>query len=422
MQLGGWGRWVAWGVIFICGLNLSIGVQASIRPLFWEEGAFFENERLNLDAVCLMHPEGGDALADWFAGIQNTTLDAILPVEFKNLQCARIPQCLPPEAPVQRYVVYDWGSSSVRLLVADIDPADPEKGALEHFRATIPLPSHYEEGDLPGRLAAWVAIKWGVEAFFPGNDLQHRAIATAGLRASPLGERLRVAVDAWGVPVRILSQREEGALALRGLVYRHPQLALDKALAWDIGGKSMQWTAQEATGLSVLGSDGGLFHFIEMWQAEDAGQPIDTMPIFEKAYACAHALFAAGYPALARKGFEGDELGRLRNFVAQRKVYGVGLIHHLFAHHYVQAILGIQTPRYTQDQLRRTILKLVEMPEKQVLALRLPQVLLNKKDHLLLGLTLLLAAMEAVVIDNVIPIAIDNREGLLAEIWQVGNL
>ena len=405
---------------FICGLNVGVGAEAAINPLF-HEGLLFDGSIAPLDGVCLMYPEGGDGLFDWFAGLQNTTLGAVLPAEFRHLQCARTPQCLPAQAPLQRYVVYDWGSSSVRLLVADMDPAAPEKGVFEHFRATIPLPPHYEEVDLPGRLAAWVAIKWGVEAFFPGDDLQHRAIATAGLRASALGERLRVAVDALGVPVRILSQPEEGALALRGLVYRYPKLILDKTLAWDIGGKSMQWTAKEGTGLTVLGSDGGLFHFIEMSQVVTEGHPIDTLCIFEKAYACAHAFFASGYAALERKGFEGEELEALRNFVAQRKVYGVGPIHHLFAHHYVQTILGIQTARYTQDQLRRTILKLVEMPEEQVLALRLPRVLLNKKDHLLLGLTLLLAGMEILAIDKVIPVAIDNREGLLAEIGQVGN-
>ncbi len=421
MHFSGW-PFLILGIFVLTLSGYAEQTSALLNSSFYNGICSASREQRVEDVYCLAHPKIGHPqqlsfLEEWFMHLGNATLGAALPPEWEHLQCAAEPLHYPPDAPIKRYVVYDWGSSSVRFLVLDIDFSIEEPKVYEYFRSVIALPPNYTQADLPGRIAAWVAIRWGLEAFFPADTLHHRAIATAGLRLTQAGQLLQTAVSALGIPVKILSQEEEGQLALKGLGYTKPELSIEEILAWDIGGKSMQWIAfHPIKQFNVLGSDGGLFHLLEFWQLHEKNADLPEWEKIDQVFVLMRQFFLEGNPLHARKGFDLHEQDLLKNLATERQVYGIGFIHSRYAHYFIQKVLDLDLPYYNAPQLYSLIQILWDLTEQEVLAFKGPEVLSTSKMELLLIFSYLYQALESLAIDRVYPVNIDNREGLLAEI------
>lgn len=140
----------------------------------------------------------------------------------------------------QRLAAIDVGSNTILLLIA------------EHLQSTG-LTAVLEAEDQP-RLGAGVsrtgqlndhAIEQALQGLTRMRELcrQHRveriaAVATAAVREAGNGEEFALKVRGMGIPLRILSPKEEAALAYRSAAHYFP--ADGRTLVADIGGGSLE--------------------------------------------------------------------------------------------------------------------------------------------------------------------------------------
>lgn len=313
-------------------------------------------------------------------------------------------------------VVYDWGSSGVRFTVFEIN-LENKQVANEVFSVALGFPPHFGKKDLEHITNAWRTIIFTLEALFHSeNGLLHRGIATAGLRSSSIGVDLIENIRALGVDMRIIDQSEEASLALEALYFKKPFVQDETLIVWDIGGKSMQWLLKDTVDdIKTLGSDGGLFHLQNYW-AKMGGDEIDDREKYAYAYYVAKKFFFEGDLHLGASGLTVVGCRQISQKLPSAIIYGVGAIHSLYAHHFVETILDICVEAYNCDQLKDIINKILFMDDNQVVQLAHYATYNNSKRDILLKLIFVLAIMEHLGIENVVPVNVDNREGVMRKI------
>ena len=152
----------------------------------------------------------------------------------------------------------DIGSGATNLKVAEVDPKT-NKIVVELFEKSIPVPYQKQLEQSTDQMFDQSVMDQGIHTVQVLKDLaaEHQArkviaVATAAFRAAKNGpEFAREIEEVTGVPVRIINQEEEGILAFRGALALTP-VAPEHAVAWDIGGGSMQLTTLTPAGTYLV--------------------------------------------------------------------------------------------------------------------------------------------------------------------------
>jgi exopolyphosphatase/pppGpp-phosphohydrolase len=316
------------------------------------------------------------------------------------------------------YAVYDWGSSGVRFSVFKIEESNNEFPEAI-VSVALAFPHEFGQAHLVFFVDAWKALVKSIEALFPTEGaMVHKAIATAGLRSSKIGDSLVDAVNALGVDLKIVSQKEEARLALDALRFSQVSLMNQSMIIWDMGGKSMQWLLHFNNGhFSTIGSDGGLFHFKDYWMRVGGGE-------MDNRYHLAHAKYTATYfffqgdDVRQLKGFNRSECSQIKQYLPEAVVYGVGAIHSLYVKHFIETVLEVCLEDYTREELKQVLEYLIHENEEQLVGMAHPMTYANEKHDILLKLVSVLAIMNYLNIDRVIPVGVDNREGLMMQLLE----
>jgi hypothetical protein len=151
---------------------------------------------------------------------------------------------------VERRVAFDIGSGQIKMQVSDVDLVTNKiVNVLLTDSAVVKLRENLIN-DLDGRLSADIqnktveAISKLVKRAAPFHPEAYHAIATEALRLAKNSDDLVTRIkQETGVPVIIVSQEEEGVLGFISAV-SETNVDLDKVVAWDFGGGSLQITTK----------------------------------------------------------------------------------------------------------------------------------------------------------------------------------
>jgi len=370
-------------------------------------------------ASCISGAITYEEIADIFYHLYHRAYPAPEKTPLSEHNTTLIPWAQQPSAAFDRHVFFDWGSSSIRLVVVDISQPSWGDDVLtqEFFRATIPLPKDYTQEDLPARIAVWEQIRHAIELFFPSHHIEYHIIATAGLRSTPLGTILQDHLIQRRFPVRIISQEEEGQLSLKGIQYLKAHTHLHHLAAWDIGGKSMQITIGRHQKTHVLGNDAGLFHVMAYWRQKTHQTQFNHKEDLIHAQRIITELFDNQHltnpPSPVKPIAPYDEFMPIWHHT-----YGVGPVHEYFILDYSQHILPEKMGIFNRDALEQMLLRLLDMDEKSILALKNPTALIHSKTELLMGFLLVLTTMQLLSMDTIEILRLDNREGMIENFLQ----
>ncbi|MGE3317913.1 MAG: hypothetical protein AB7I18_01345 [Candidatus Berkiella sp.] len=244
------------------------------------------------------------------------------------------------------------------------------------------------------------------------GDIQHFAVATAAFRAADNGELVaEYFSDKLDMPVRIISQEEEGKLAYySALTQPHPDGTLP--IVWDIGGGSMQLTFKDVTD-----------HFHVM-QGEVASQTFQAL-VGEKVLGFGDGSHSPNPMkesdveaaiALAKQTLQFDPATTaiIKNQISdQTPVLAVGTVHN-FSIQPLCTFAGIDASKdhYSKHDLLLAIDLLTDKTDQQIMHLNnLPNIDLAKNQ--LTNLILVYAMMDLMGIENVQTVKSSNVEGLL---------
>jgi len=244
------------------------------------------------------------------------------------------------------------------------------------------------------------------------GDIQHFAVATAAFRAADNGELVaEYFSDKLDMPVRIISQEEEGKLAYySALSQPHPESSLP--IVWDIGGGSMQLTYKDPS---------DHFHVMQGEVASQTFQALVSEQVlgFEDGSLSPNPMKesdVAAAIALAKQAFQFDPatVDIIKNQIAQQTpVLAVGTVHN-FSIQPLCTLAGIDAGKdhYSKNDLLLAINLLTDKTDQQIMQLNhLPKIDLAKNQ--LTNLILVYAMMDLMGIEQVQTIKSSNVEGLL---------
>lgn len=246
------------------------------------------------------------------------------------------------------------------------------------------------------------------------GDIQHFAVATAAFRAADNGELVaEMFSDKLEMPIRIISQEEEGKLAYySALSQLSPSETPQLPIVWDIGGGSMQVTYKDT-------SDN--FHIMEGEIASQTFQALvsENVMMFEKGSVSPNPMTATDVEAaieLAKESlhFESTSTDIIKNKIAEGiPLLAVGSVHN-FGIQPLCTLAGIDSAKdhYTKSDLLLAINLLTDKTDQQIMQLNnLPNVSLAKNQ--LTNLILVYAMMDLLGVEQVQTIKSSNVEGLL---------
>lgn len=152
----------------------------------------------------------------------------------------------------------DIGSGATNLKVAKVDPLT-SKILVQLFEKSIPVPyqKHLEQSSdktfdkevMDEGVRAIKALKEMADSY---QSQKVVAVATAAFRSAKNAQEFANEIEQkTGVQVRIINQDEEGILAFRGALATS-SIDPQNALAWDIGGGSMQLTTLSKEGTYLV--------------------------------------------------------------------------------------------------------------------------------------------------------------------------
>lgn len=149
---------------------------------------------------------------------------------------------------VERRVAFDIGSGQIKMQVSDVDTAANKiVNVLLIDNAVVGLRENLIKS-LDGRLSSEIqdktvdAISELVKKAEPFQPEAYHAVATEPLRLAKNGQDLAERIEnESGVPVTIVSQEEEGILGFISAL-SEADISPDRAISWDFGGGSSQFT------------------------------------------------------------------------------------------------------------------------------------------------------------------------------------
>jgi exopolyphosphatase/guanosine-5'-triphosphate,3'-diphosphate pyrophosphatase len=147
-----------------------------------------------------------------------------------------------PDVPTAvRLAGIDIGSNSIRLLVAEVDPAGSDYRVLDDHKETTRLAQGLMETHrlTPEAMALTLEALRRMKALLEAHQVKHvEAIATSAVREAVNGQEFAQLVHAQlGLPVEIISPEEEGRLSFHS-VQRRFDLTDQNVLVLDLGGGS----------------------------------------------------------------------------------------------------------------------------------------------------------------------------------------
>lgn len=156
---------------------------------------------------------------------------------------------------------FDVGSGSTKLKVAQVDvckkaimkiifPVKPDdfEQAVEKVSYKKDLKKSYIDTDRKSGLLSKEILEVGVKAMLRLKALAKKVgatsfagVATSAFRQAKNGAAVAAQLSQrTGIPVSVISQKQEGMLAYHAVTSMFPSISTDKLLVWDIGGSSMQ--------------------------------------------------------------------------------------------------------------------------------------------------------------------------------------
>ncbi len=246
------------------------------------------------------------------------------------------------------------------------------------------------------------------------GDIQHFAVATAAFRAADNGELVAETFsDKLEMPIRIISQEEEGKLAYYSALSQNPQIEnASLPIVWDIGGGSMQVTYKDAS---------DTFHIMEGEVASQTFQALvsENIMALQDGSLSPNPMTASDVEAaiaLAKQHLQFDATSTeiIKNKIAQdTPILAVGTVHN-FVIQPLCTLAGIDSAKdhYSKSDLLLAINLLTDKTDQQIMQLNhLPNLSLAKNQ--LTNLILVYAMMDLMGVEQVQTIKSSNVEGLL---------
>ena len=149
---------------------------------------------------------------------------------------------------IERRAAFDIGSGQIKMLLSDVDvTANKIVKVLIVEHVNVGLREDLAKS-LDGRLSTDIqnktveSITGLMKKSAPFHPDSYHAVATESLRLAKNGEELieRIKVE-MGLPITIISQKEEGTLGFISAVSK-AEVDLKRAVVWDFGGGSTQIT------------------------------------------------------------------------------------------------------------------------------------------------------------------------------------
>lgn len=240
------------------------------------------------------------------------------------------------------------------------------------------------------------------------KKLQHCAVATAAFRTANNGEDYIAHLSQeLAIPVKIISQQEEGELAYYGTLLQLEGSA--KPLVWDIGGGSMQLTYKNTEGFVTVGTNlaSHTFHQLVLEKichkaAHESPHPMNYQQV-ESAI------------ALAKEQLTIDNIGpQLKALLkdATTPVVAVGSVHNYTVQPWCNLLVKESKNFYSKEDIHQVIELLTNKTDAEILGMRQNLQKAFVKDQLT-NLILAYAVMDEAGIDQVKTLQTSNMQGLL---------
>lgn len=159
---------------------------------------------------------------------------------------------------VARRAAFDIGSGTTKVKVADVDLCDKTlnnvilaEDAPVFYGVDVAEPhgEGFQEDTMARGFAALAAFKARADAYQPEA---YAAVATAAFRrARNAADFIARIEQELGIPVNLIAQAQEARLGFMGAV-RAADVDPERAVVWDVGGRSMQMTALTADGRLMI--------------------------------------------------------------------------------------------------------------------------------------------------------------------------
>jgi exopolyphosphatase/guanosine-5'-triphosphate,3'-diphosphate pyrophosphatase len=181
-----------------------------------------------------------------------------------------------------RVAAVDCGTNTIRMVIADLDPATGEQHDLDRRSEIVRLGQGVDRtGEFaPDALRRTLEMAAEYAEAIAGRDVESvRVIGTSAARDARNGDRFRAAMHAsFGVPVEVVSGDEEARLAhagaLRG-VAGHPRAA-PPVLVVDVGGGSTEFVMEVDGAVTGQSLDIGSVRMTERFLRSDPPTPAEV--------------------------------------------------------------------------------------------------------------------------------------------------
>jgi exopolyphosphatase/guanosine-5'-triphosphate,3'-diphosphate pyrophosphatase len=231
---------------------------------------------------------------------------------------------------IERRAAIDVGSGGTKVAIADVDK---ESGKIVQVILQESFPVPYQaalESSYDGSFDQEIRDK-GLRTFKEIKDLAEHyqvekiaAVATAAFRNAANGYEFAAEIHTeTGIPLRIISQKEEGEIAFNSAIAAE-NFPKDKILVWDIGTGSFQMTVlNESNHLTVFMGEMGSVPFrnyiIDVIQDKNSDEIASPNPISDNdlkiADSFARSIARKAYPIIKEKIKDGETeilgIGRL---------------------------------------------------------------------------------------------------------------
>lgn len=319
---------------------------------------------------------------------------------------------LAQDATVVRRAAFDIGAANIKCIIADVDIST---GLIVHPVATLSEKVDFAEDlarSYDGNLSKEI-MALGIQTLerlkavaVEKNALEYSAVGGRIFQKAQNGRAYFVRIrQETGIPSRVISEQQAAMLCYHAVRQELGDKAHD-LLVWDIGGNSMQMTIRKP--------DGGLLFYIDPMasvafknvviqtiQRKDINTTVSPNPVspgeVEQALAYIQAHAAMTVPLyianrLARPGLT---------------VAGIGGVHY----YSVPEVLGGRKETYTRDEVAEALKKWTGRPDKDFKS--------EYAESRLTNLILVLGYMDALGIEEVRPLKINQADGLFAarEFW-----
>ncbi|BCS87915.1 Ppx/GppA phosphatase family protein [Pseudodesulfovibrio sediminis] len=320
--------------------------------------------------------------------------------------------CLAQSTVTVRRAAFDIGSASIKCTIADVDK---QSGRIVTVLETLSEKVDFAEDmdrSYDSNLSSEV-MEQGIMALermkaiaIKLNALEYSAAGGAVFRSARNGRAYCVQIaESVGIPCRILSKQQAAMLSYHA-VQQTMQQPDNNLVVWDIGAESMQMTTREQTGdlifyidpMASISFKNVIIKLIQKKNPTTVSTPNPMLPDeVEKArtYIQSHAVLSVPQQISSCLG------------QPEQYVVGIGGVHF----YSVPEVLGINNSMYTRDQVAEALQEWTGKSDEEFES--------EYANTRLTNLILVLGYMDALGIDAVHPLKINQADGLLTapEFW-----